>query len=208
MRPLWVIGAGGHAKVVIDTVRAAGEFDVAGVLDDDRRLWGGEVLGVSIPAGLSDESVARFGIERAIIAIGSNRVRAEIAGRFAGRLAWAGAVHPAATVAPGVRIGEGTVILAGAVVQPDTVIGRHAILNTACSVDHDGDVGDFVHIAPGVHLAGNVVLKEGAFLGIGSVVVPGRRVGAWATIGAGGVVVRDIPDGVTAKGIPATFGVG
>ncbi len=204
MRPIWIIGAGGHAKVVIDTLRTLGTFDVLGVLDDDPLRLGTDVLRIPVRGDVSHKSIDRFGIEEAIIAIGSNRARAAVAGRLADRVSWATAIHPTAHLAPGVRIGEGTVVFAGAIVQPSSVVGRHVILNTACSVDHDGSIGDFVHMAPGVRLAGNVQVGEGALLGIGCSVIPERTIGAWATIGAGGVVVDDIPPDVTAKGIPAT----
>src|SRR5262249_58040314 len=110
---------------------------------------------------------------------------------------------PTAWVHPSVTIGAGTVIFAGAVIQPDATIGAHVIVNTRASIDHDCVLGDFVHVAPGVGLAGNVTLEEGAFLGIGAAAVPGSRVGAWATVGAGGVVIQPIAAGVTAVGVPA-----
>lgn len=160
MQPVWIIGAGGHAKVVIDTLRTLGTFDILGVLDDDPLRLGIEVLGVPVRDEASLEAIDRFGIEQAIIAIGSNRARAAVARLLAGRVSWATAVHPTSHLAPGVRIGEGTVVFAGAIVQPGSVIGRHVILNTACSVDHDGLIGDFVHMAPGVRLSGNVQVGE------------------------------------------------
>ena len=203
MRPIWIIGASGHANVVIDTLRTLGTFDVVGVLDDDPSRLGTEILGLPVRGEASLESIDRFGIEQAIIAIGSNRARAAVDRRLTGRVSWATAIHATAHLAPGVRIGEGTVVFAGAIVQPGSVIGLHVILNTACSVDHGGSIGDFVHVAPGVRLAGNVQIGEGALLGIGCSVIPERTIGAWATIGAGGVVVDDIPPDVTAKGIPA-----
>ncbi len=203
MREAWVIGAGGHAKVVIDALRASGEFTVAGVLDDDPGRFGTAVLGASVLGDATRESVERLGIGWAILAIGSNRARAEAAARLDGRVVWASVVHPKAHIAPGARLGEGTLVLAGAIIQPDTTIGAHAILNTACSVDHDCVIGDFAHVAPGAHLAGGVQIGEGVLIGLGSSLLPGRAVGAWATVGAGCVVTRDIPPGVTARGIPA-----
>jgi sugar O-acyltransferase (sialic acid O-acetyltransferase NeuD family) len=205
MRLVWVFGSGGHAKTVIDTLRAMGEWDITGLLDDDHERWGMKLLGIPVRGGISEESIARFGIEHAVIAIGSNTARARIANQLAHRISWATVVHPTAYVASGVQIGAGAVIFAGAVVQPETVIGVHAILNTMCGVSHDSVIGGFAHIGPGAHLAGNVKIGEGAFLGVGSCVLPGRTVGAWATIGAGGVVVTDIPNQVTAKGVPARF---
>lgn len=192
-----VIGGGGHAKVVIATLRASGEA-VAGVYDDALPV-GATVLGVPV---LGPTALLAEWDGRAVLAIGSNRVRQRLAAAHPG-VAWAAVVHPAAVVHESVRLGPGAVVFAGAVVQPDTEVGAHAILNTASSVDHDGRIGDFSHIAPGAHLAGAVTLGTGAFLGVGAVCAPGVRVGAWTTVGAGGVVVRDLPDHVVAMGVPA-----
>jgi sugar O-acyltransferase (sialic acid O-acetyltransferase NeuD family) len=205
MKRLWVIGSGGHAKVVIDAARASGEFDVVGVLDDREGRWGETVLGVPVRGPASPETLHRLGVDLAVIAVGPNQARAEISRRFGVSPEWATVVHPAAILSRHVRLGEGTVVAAGTVVQPDSVVGRHAILNTCCSVDHDCRVGDFVHLAPGVRLAGDVRIGVGALLGIGSCVLPQKAVGAWSTVGAGGVVVDDIPDGVKAIGVPARY---
>jgi sugar O-acyltransferase (sialic acid O-acetyltransferase NeuD family) len=207
MEKLWIIGAGGHAKVVIDAARASGCFEPVGVLDDDPARRETTVLGVRVRGAIRPDAAGRFGIERAVIAIGSNRIRAEIAARLEGCFSWATIVHPAAVLGTGVEVGLGSVVFAGAILQPDTTIGRHVIINTACSIDHDGSVGDFAHVAPGVHLAGGVRLGEGSFLGIGACALPGSVIGDWATVGAGGVVTSNIPAGVVAKGVPARYAV-
>ncbi len=194
-----VIGAGGHAKVVLATLQACG-YTVAAVFDDDPSKWGGDLLGVTVQGGVS--RLAGVPGVRAVIAVGDNAARAAIAGRLPS-VEWLTLVHPAAHVHPSVHLGPGTVVFAGAVIQPDSRIGAHVIVNTAVSVDHDCCVNDFVHLAPGVHLAGNVTVGRGAFIGIGSVVTPGRRVGDWTTVGAGAAVVTDLPERVTAVGVPA-----
>src|ERR1017187_10402876 len=104
---------------------------------------------------------------------------------------WRSVVHPSPWVDPGVTLGPGTVVFAGAIVQVNAEIGSHVILNTRASVDHDCVVGDYVHIAV-AHLAGGSSANEGAFLALGSVVLPGLHVGSWATVGAGAVVTRDV----------------
>jgi sugar O-acyltransferase (sialic acid O-acetyltransferase NeuD family) len=192
-----VAGAGGHAKVVIATLQAAG-FEVAGVLDDDAAKLGTSVLGVRVVGGTEMAS----GSDRPLVlAIGSNAARRDLAARLACR--WATVVHPGAIVHPSVRLGPGAVVFAGAVVQPDTVIGAHAIVNTGARIDHDCVIGDFAHVAPGCALAGAVRVGEGAFCGIGSAVIPGVSIGAWAVVGAGAAVVRDVPGGATIAGVPA-----
>jgi sugar O-acyltransferase (sialic acid O-acetyltransferase NeuD family) len=192
-----VIGAGGHGKVVVSTLRAAG-IDVIGVFDDDEEKWGGEILGVPVLGPVAD---AEGGDHLVVLGVGSNEARKHLAERLGMR--WATAVHPQAWIHPSVRLGEGSVVFAGAVIQPDTVLGKHVIVNTGALIDHDCEIGDFVHVAPGTRMAGEVTLENGAFMGIGSSAIPGVRVGAWTTVGAGAAVVDDLPGGVTAVGVPA-----
>lgn len=203
--PVWIIGAGGHSRVVIDAVRAMGRFRLVGVLDDNPACWDETAQGVLIQGPASPERITELGIERAVLAVGDNWARAQLAHELGTVLAWETVIHPFSYVASDVEVGAGTVVMAGAVVQPGTRIGRHTILNTACSADHDSLLGDFVHLAPGVRLCGNVTIGEGSLCGAGSIVLPKCSVGAWATVGAGAVVARDIPAGVTAKGIPARW---
>ncbi len=163
---LVVIGAGGHAKVVVDTCLAAG-WTVLGTADKDphRTVFGLPHLGP--PEDLQVEPDVR-----AVVAVGSNAARHKIARQLDVYFRWASVVHPAATVSPRARVEEGAVVFAGAVVQADTVVGRHAILNTGCRVDHDNDIGAFSHVAPGAVLAGAVTIEEGAFVGAGAIVTP------------------------------------
>ncbi len=193
-----VFGAGGHAKVVVSTLVAAG-MRVAAIVDDDRGKWGKSILGIPVTGCDAEEDLAG---RRGVIAIGDNRTREGFEKRFPG-VVWKTVVHPHAWVHPSVTLGAGTVVFAGSVVQPGTVIGRHCIVNSGASIDHDCSVGDYCHIAPGACLAGEVSVGEGAFLGIGSVVIVGKKVGAWSIIGAGGAVTSDIPAHVTAVGVPA-----
>jgi sugar O-acyltransferase (sialic acid O-acetyltransferase NeuD family) len=195
-----IIGAGGHAKVVIATVQAAG-YRVKAVLDDDSHKWGEDLQGIPIVGAPSE--LETLSSPHAVIAIGANNVRKAIAHRFP-RVEWITAVHPTAFVHPSVRLGPGTVVFAGAIIQPGTVVGSHCIINTATSVDHDCFLADYVHIAPGTCLAGGVNLGEGVFLGIGSSAIPGVKVGSWTVVGAGGVVTCDLMPGVLALGVPAS----
>ncbi|MGQ9498493.1 MAG: acetyltransferase [Desulfotomaculales bacterium] len=195
-----VIGAGGHAKVVLATLQEAG-FTVDAMLDDDPAKANGVVCGVPVTGGT--DTLKKLAGVRALVAVGDNGRRRELVARCEGLCAWISVVHPRAYVHNSVRIGRGTVVFAGARIQPDTVLGEHVIVNTGATVDHDCRIGDFVHIAPGVHLAGGVLVEEGALLGIGSVVLPGLRIGAWAVVGAGAAVVENVPPFTTVVGVPA-----
>jgi len=197
-----VVGAGGHAKVVVDALLASGR-EVLGFYDDNPVLLGAEPIpGVKV---LGDTKDLRGGLEKVkgvvILAVGENRIRCRLSRRLS--VPYGVACAPSAVLGRGVRVGKGSMILPSATVNIDTVIGEHVILNTSSSIDHDCTIGDLVHIGPGAHLGGDVVVGEGTFIGLGSSVIPGIRIGRWSVIGAGAVVTKDIPDNCTAVGVPA-----
>lgn len=197
-----VIGAGGHAKVVIEALRAAG-FDPVGLLD--ARPDAPALLGVPVLGG--DDALPRLraqGIEAAVVALGANQAR-ERAGEGLRALGFRlpAVVHPAAFVSPSARIEEGAVVMARAVVGTLAEIGPLAILNTGCVVEHDNRIGASAHIAPCAVLAGTVRIGARALVGVGAVVRPGVSIGADAVVGAGSAVVGDVPDGAVVGGVPA-----
>lgn len=199
-----VYGAGGHAQVVIDVLRARG-IDVRRQYNDvpanqhpaTRNVHPGiRLQGPDDFPELDVPLVLAVGIngERAELA----QVLAEVRGARFGQ-----AIHPSALIAPTARIGEGTVVLHGAIVQPNARIGRQVLVNTAASVDHDCVVGDYAHVSPRAALCGHVEVGEGTHIGVGAVVIPKVRIGRWCRVGAGAVVIRDLPDHCTAVGNPA-----
>ena len=202
MDPVWVIGNGGHAKVVIDTMELMGKYEVIGVLSDDPASPS-IVAGVPHVGPITPEIVRQHQIRHVVLAIGSNTTRERIASLLEGEVSFVTVCHPAATVSTSAVIGDGAFVAAGCVIQPCARIGELSIINTSASIDHDCFVGRLCHIAPGSHLAGNVRVGEGAFIGIGASVVPGVQIGEWAVVGAGSAVVSAIPAHVTAVGVPA-----
>lgn len=202
------IGAGGHAKVVIDILRLIGGCEIVGLLDADKALWGTEVLGVRV---LGDDSLLSQlhgqGIRDAFIGVGTvgdtePRIRLYQAARQHG-FQIVRAIHPRAVIASSVEIGHGPTIMAGAVINPGARLGDNVIVNTAAVVEHDCVIGDHVHIATGAALAGTVTVGKGAHIGAGASVRQGITIGERAVIGAGAVVVRDVPDGTMVVGVPA-----
>lgn len=204
MQRVVILGAGGHAQVIADILlrmREQGDaVEPVGFLDDDAHRTGLSLLGLPIFGRLRD--LNQVAHDAVIIGIGDNRTRARLFEQFSDEH-FASACHPSAIVAPDAVIGSGTVIAAGAIIASGTTIGRNTIINTGSTVDHHNVVADHVHIAPGVHTGGAVRIGVGAFVGIGSTIIPQRTIGAWSMIGAGALVLADVPERSLVFGSPA-----
>lgn len=185
---MYLYGASGHAKVIIDILRA-NQIEINGLVDDNPNVQ--ELLGISV---LHQSN----GLSPFIISIGNNQIRKTIAEQL--KTSFGKAIHPSAIISPNSLIDEGTVVMQGAIVQSCATIGKHCIINTGASVDHECVIEDYVHISPHATLCGNVHVGEGSWVAAGSVVLPGVKIGKWSVIGAGSVVAKDIPDGVLAVG--------
>lgn len=197
-----IIGAGGHAKVVADAVLAGGQYRIFGFFDDDASLWRNEILGLPIVGPI--DSWRSHSIDAFVVGIGDNAHRRKMFDRLKSAGAnFATVIHPRATIARDVVLGEGTVVFANAVVNSGTTIGVDSILNTSCTVDHDCIVGIHTHLAPGVNITGEVHIGEGVFAGTGAKIIPRTRIGDWAIIGAGSVVIRDVQKATKVAGVPA-----
>lgn len=201
---VFVFGASGHAKVVIDILEQMNGINIAFVVDDTERTHGQTICGHSVIGG-RDALLGRRGEVQhgGIVAIGDNGVRARIAEWLAdnGILA-ASALHPGAVIARSAEIGNGTAVMGGTVINAESRVGSHVIINTGATIDHDCTIGDCVHIAPGCNLCGGVSVGRGTTLGVGTKVIPGIRIGSNAVIGAGSTVLHDVPDGARMAGSP------
>ena len=199
--PIVGVGAGGHAKSVLEAIRSAGAFEVVALVDDDPALAGTELLGIRITGGPpSGASHAFLGVG----GIGDSGPRQRVCERLlAEGFELPPIVHASAAVSPWARLGRGAQVLAAAVVNADATLGDGVLINTAAVVEHDCAIGDYAHVAPNATLGGDVTVGAGAHVGMGAVVVEGRRVGASAFVAAGAVVVADVPDGVRVAGVPA-----
>ena len=197
-----VLGAGGHAKVVIELLVASGQrvaYCIAGP-GSPSHCMNVEVL-------IGDDHLQRLhgeGYRAAFPAVGSNAIRERI-GLEAIRLGYRliNAISPQAMVSPSALLGHGVAIMCGVVINASTKIDDFAIINTGATVDHDCHIGAAAHVAPRCALAGVVTVGRQAFLGIGTVIIPGITIGEQATVGAGSTVVADIPPSVLAFGNPA-----
>lgn len=190
------------ADILLQMAAAGRPIQPVGYIDDNPAVRGQYLLGLPVFGQIAARAQVRH--DSLIIAIGDNQTRRRLASELgADGTPLARAIHPTAVIANGVTLGPGVMVCARAVINPGATIGANVIVNTASTIDHHSRVGDHAHIAPGVCTGGDVQIEEGALIGIGTTVMPQRRVGAWSVIGAGSLVQRDIPSGSVAFGVPA-----
>ncbi|MBI4965605.1 MAG: acetyltransferase [Desulfomonile tiedjei] len=206
MDQIFVFGAGGHAKVVLDVMERQGLYKPAFIVDDDAGLKGRTFFGYRVLGGREDLRAAAKSelVAKCFVAIGDNFQRLSVAQWLEDHgYELISAVHPSVQLARGVSIGANSVVMAGCVINSDARIANSVIVNTGATVDHDCSIRDGVHIAPGCHLCGNVAIGPATFLGAGTVVSPGVTIGGNTIVGTGSVVIEDLPGHVVAVGHPA-----
>ena len=204
-------GGSGHARVVQECLALEGT-EVVALFDNDTAI-SSPFQGIPLfhgEAGFERWWLGQERPERAdlgvVVAIGGSRgadrctIQRVLASRGLTPLL---VVHPTAFVAKSARLGRGAQILAQSAVCVDVAMGEGCIVNTAASVDHECILGDGVHICPGARLAGCVVVEDFATVGTGAIILPRRRIGAGAHVGAGAVVTKDVPPGAVVVGNPA-----
>ena len=211
---LVILGAGAFAREVtwlVDCINDEVHRKVGGLNMDTRRwniiaYWNVKAeLPISGVPVLDTEGIAKLNVPfKVIAAIGSSRER-EQAVMEAEKMgcSFATLIHPTALVGINVRLGEGTVICAGAILTVDISIGEHCIVNVNSFVGHDCILEDFVSIHGLCYICGKNTIRRGVYFGSGAGMHPGREVGEGSIIGLGATVVKSIPAGVVAVGVPA-----
>lgn len=204
---LLIIGASGHAKVIIDIVEKEGKHQLVGLIDAKAQKgdthFGYPLLGTEadLPAICKAHDVTA-----GIIAIGDNWIRQKVRDKLLHikpDFQFATAVHPTASIGKGTQLGPGTVVMAGAIINPDCAVGEHCIVNTNASLDHDSVMGDFASLAPGAVTGGGVTIGAFSAISLGVKVIHGITIGAHTVVGAGATVFKDLGDQVIALGTPA-----
>ena len=203
-----VLGGGGHARVLIDCLRASRVAVPHAILDRDPSLWGKELLGIPVWGG--DElllGLAERGITRFVVGvggIGDNGPRRRLFEQgLACRLTPLTVYHPSAICSPSAKVGAGCVAFPVAVVNAGVVLGLNVIVNTGAIVEHDCIVGDHVHVATGARLGGTVQVGDGAHIGMGATIRQDVSIGEGAIVGAGAVVVKNVEPWTVVAGVPA-----
>jgi len=202
------LGAGGHAKVLIEILRAMGGFELIGLLDIDPDLKDSQVLGVPVLGNdnLLPELRAQ-GVDHAFIGIGSignNQPRVDLYKKATDSgFKMVQAIHPSAVISPSAETGAGLSVMATAVINAAAILGDNVIINTGAILEHDCVIGDHVHVATGARLAATVCVGDGAHIGAGATVRQSVTIGPGAVVGAGAVVVSDVPSDARVAGVPA-----
>jgi len=202
------LGAGGHAKVIIEALRLSGDHDIVALLDPNKELWHTNVLSVPV---LGDDSLLpelfQKGVGLAFIGLGGTRDNGPRQKLYEHALAQGfraiQVIHPQAVVSASALLGDGLIVMACAVINAEASVGVNVIVNTGAIVEHDCVIGSHVHLATGAKLASNVRVADGAHIGVGASVRQGICIGEGAIVGAGAAVVKDVDPNTIVVGVPA-----
>ncbi len=200
-----IVGAGGHGKVVLDIVRAADLYEPVGFIDADPALADTLCGGIKVLGAMNLlPKLYRQGIRGAVVAIGDSRARRHCAALLREHgIELINAIHPTAFVSPTAILGRGVVVAAQAVISTESRLDDLVIINTSAVVDHECHVAEAAHVCPAAHLAGRVSVGPGSFIGLGANIIQCLKIGEGATVGAGAVVLEDVPPFWTVAGVPA-----
>jgi sugar O-acyltransferase (sialic acid O-acetyltransferase NeuD family) len=205
-KKLVILGAGGFAReiawLVWDINQVSNEWEIVGFAEHTTEHVGQVVNGIPI---ISMEEATRYLPNICAVAAIGDPLLKERAVKEADNFGFkfVRLIHPSVSKSKSVNIGIGSMICAGNILTVNVAIGEHVILNLDCTVGHDSMIEDYVTISPGCHLSGGSRIRRGAFLGTGVVTIENHEIGAYSKIGAGAVVINDIPEKATAVGIPA-----
>jgi len=206
MRPRCIIiGGGGHARVLIDTLQQSGTADLHGILDP--QTVGTMIYGVAVLGGDELLPTIAADVTHFVIGLGgtqNNSPRQRLfEAALAHRLLPLSVIHPTAICSPRADLAAGVQILAGAIVNAGAQLGQNVLVNSGAIVEHDCSIADHVHIATGARLAGGVKVGLGAHIGAGATIRQYVTIGSRSVVGAGAVVIRDVLPETVVVGIPA-----
>ena len=203
-KPVIILGGGGHAKVLADTLLQTGH-KIIGFTDPDKQacLFNG-IPHLGADASVLDHNPDHILLVNGLGSVGDNSARQALFSKFtAMSYRFARVTHPSAIVSQiDVETGQGCQILAGAVVNPGTRLGDNVLINSRAVVEHDCDIGHHVHISPGAVVCGNCRIGEGSHIGAGAVIIQGINIGHGTIIAAGSVVISNVESLTLVAGVP------
>ena len=198
VKPVIIMGAGGHTKVLVEVLKLSGGHIIGLVAPNI--MPGSSCFGVTVLG--EDDALAMYSpddveLVNGIGALPGRWKRWKVAARMRRKgFRFSQAIHPSAIISTDAVLGEGVQIMAGVVIQPGVQVGQDCILNTGVLVDHDCKIDNACHLAPGVTLSGNVEIGGYTHLGTNTSAIHGILIGAHSVVAAGSVVYEDIPDNV------------
>jgi sugar O-acyltransferase (sialic acid O-acetyltransferase NeuD family) len=204
--PHIIVGAGGHARVLIKTLQRVGA-QILGLIDADVSLKGQFILGTPVLG--ADDVLSQYDPRAVLLVngVGSTHdmgLRRGIYDRLREQgYDFAKVIHPTSFYEDDVELGAGAQIMAGTIVQTGCRVGANTIVNTAASIDHDCLIGAHCHVGPGAVLSGGVQIGDGTHIGVGSTIIQNIQIGGGSVIAAGSVVTESIPPGTRVGGVPA-----
>lgn len=204
-KPVIIIGAGDHAKVLLDILLDQNENIIG--LTDKSISKGTQIYGVSVIG--DDSEILKYKTDEielvnGIGSIGDTSLRRKVFESLKGNgFVFKTVIHPTAIISKRAKIGEGVQLLAGSVVNPEAEIGDNTIINTKSSIDHGCIIGNHCHVAPGCTFSGCVRVGDSSHIGTGTSIIQGINIGKKVLIGAGSVVLHDVRDNEKAYGVPA-----
>jgi sugar O-acyltransferase (sialic acid O-acetyltransferase NeuD family) len=205
MSELILIAASGLAREVLAMVRASGQYDVVGLLDDDKEMAGVSVDGAPVLGTIDDAE--KYTHALILVCIGSGKSREAVVERLTAmglsEARYATAIDPSVQYPEGCRVGRGSILLRNVTMTAAVTLGSHVVAMPSVTFTHDDDVADFATFAAGVSLGGGVRIGRAAYLGMNCSVRERTSVGAYATVGMGAAVLSNVPDGETWVGVPA-----
>jgi sugar O-acyltransferase (sialic acid O-acetyltransferase NeuD family) len=203
-----IVGAGGFGREVLeifkDQNKVSKKWDILGFIDDNKQSQGAVINDYPVLGGLDWLQENHKGNMKCVVAIGTCETRRLVTVKLEKMgMSFCNIIHPSVIMSEFVKMGEGVIICAGSILTVNIEIGCHTHININSTIGHDAVIGAYSTINPTAIINGNNVLGEGVYVGTGATFIQGVSVGDWSTIGAGAVVVRDIPEKVVAVGVPA-----
>lgn len=208
MKSVVIVGAGGFGREVLEIFKAQNEmsktWNILGFIDDNKQSHGKILNGYPVLGSLDWLRVHDNDSLGCVVAIGNCETRKQVVERLEEiGVNFHNAIHPSVIMSDFVELGQHVIICAGSILTVNIRIGDHVHIDTNCTVMHDAVIGSYCRLNPGVKINGNNHLGEGVYVGTGAAFIQDVSVGSWSIIGAGAVVVEDIPEKVVAVGVPA-----
>lgn len=208
MKDLIIIGASGFGREVAWLVERINSkkktWNLLGYIDDSEEMQNKTINSYPVIGTIDD--VYKFPDTFFVVAIGSASTRERVVDRISAQvpnIKFGILIDPSVEMSDSVIIGEGSIVCAHTIITVNITIGKHVIVNLDCTIGHDAVLNDFVTVYPGVNISGNTDIGYASELGTGMQIIQGKKIGERSIVGAGAVVIRDIPEKCTAVGSPA-----